>query len=113
MTEDGILANKKKLSSEALHNQNCFLYLKQIKLPAPNFIETFFSDLKSPLKLFDLDLTKDYDETLNYAYIYKQFLDKLEENIDKIYESLKSSETELEDTQQLDAFVLSIYNNDN
>lgn len=72
------------ITSELLHNRNCFNYLRTLKLP--NLVLDNLSDSLSE-KMHSLrDKTKDdYDPSIPYADLYTEFFDFIEENIRLIY----------------------------
>jgi hypothetical protein len=104
------------ISSEQLHNRNCFAYLKGLKIEP-----TVFDLMKSNVKLKNLaqeleEATKHgkYDETFPYADLYTKFLTEIEENI-KIFKEKMVVSIDITDKQrqELDEFISSIYKNDN
>lgn len=74
----------KKITSDALHNQNCFSYLKNLKLTKEIYaiLETVSPEIVAGLKKAQ---EKDYDSNYPYADIYTKFFTEVEGNIETIF----------------------------
>ncbi|WP_148263611.1 hypothetical protein [Legionella drancourtii] len=96
-------ADNQTLSSDALHNRNCYVYFLQLK-PLIN------SELKKLLPQFaELHrlLKQEYDEHFPYGNLYSSLLTSLEKIIEN-KESLSSAQT-----KALDGIIETVYNNNN
>lgn len=109
-----------KLTSDSLHNMNCFRYIKQLVLPS-SLYDKFPRDIRENImSVFNDD---SYHPDKPYADIYFQFLQYVEENIKSIYDNPKQvlktyyNRFPDEDFQKqlldLDNFIFSFYENDN
>jgi hypothetical protein len=94
------------ISSEALHNQNCFLYLKRLKL-VPALKDLLGKDLYQ--ELVSVQNTSRSSPERPYADLYTKFFSFIDEHVDSIYAS------GLNKVQKrfMDELVLSCYDNDN
>ncbi|KTD17020.1 hypothetical protein [Legionella jordanis] len=130
-----------KMTSDRVHNKNCYSYLKQLAL-TPYVMDTFSKELKTALSA--VMSQSQYDENYPYADLYTAFFSEVESKIDKIYDQrrrnlernkeLVISNQPLSDKndfvrlytrslgdvadieqqiQELDDFIFSIYDNDN
>ncbi|KTC86593.1 hypothetical protein [Legionella brunensis] len=128
-----------KMTSDSLHNKNCFSYLKNLQ-----FSESVLQRL--PASLANNFRTDSYNPGYAYADVYTDFFSKVESNIEKIYDKPKqefvlkkaqleqintsskqtipgmetfilrykqSLEKSLAELKELDNFIFSIYDNDN
>lgn len=95
------------ITSDSLHNQNCYAYLTVITPLIPPFISQKFSTaILEGLKQLQFST---YDAKFAYADLYKQLFLELEEKIKDIWDEPRPQQ---EKTALVD-FILSIYNNDN
>ncbi|CEK10495.1 hypothetical protein [Legionella hackeliae] len=132
-----------KASSESLHNKNCYLYLKQLKL-TESVLARFSPKLSADLKA--VQSQTEYNPAFACADIYTAFFTEVEGRIDEIYDHPKqksrfdeaqlgnlqplsttsmpgtrqlmallrqSLTRSLREAEELDEFILSIYQNDN
>jgi hypothetical protein len=123
--------NGKPISSEQLHNRNCYSYLKIVTPKIPNGIMTNIQVVSPDLanKLTLLDAQKKYDPSFAYADLYTQFFTVIEGHINTIIDNeylkiqqkqaaynkklLISEEVITQELVTLDAFIDAIYANDN
>ncbi|ASQ46078.1 hypothetical protein [Legionella clemsonensis] len=103
---------KTKLTSDSLHNKNCFLYLRNLKLTDTVLVH-FSPSLANKLK--NIRAQSEYNCNFAYADVYTDFFTEVEGNIEAIYdkprsESLLKTDAKVND---YDDFVFSVYHNDN
>ncbi|KGP62585.1 hypothetical protein EP47_08860 [Legionella norrlandica] len=83
------------MTSDSLHNQNCYRYLKKLSL-TPYIMEVFSKSLAESLKT--VQSHSKYDENFPYANVYKKFFTGVEGNIKEIYDKRRNElETELKE----------------
>lgn len=87
------------VTSDALHNKNCYLYLSQIKLPS-----IVIEEMATFPLIRKLQESKTYDPEVSYGAIYTHLMEELEEIL------LAGFRLEEKDW---DDFFLSVYENDN
>ena len=88
----------KQVTSDDLHNRNCYQYLAKIMMP---MVETFPEN--SPVLNLLTIMPKTYDEDVAYGTLYNEFMQEVEDLLNK--SELMSAEW--------DEFFLSLYKNDN
>ena len=87
------------ISSDQLHNRNCYLYLKTLFDVIPPYV-------RSEIKNLDvLNENAEFNPEYPYGDLYKEFFKFTETNLEKIKKSA--------DENIIDAFILAIYHNDN
>ncbi|WP_058519275.1 hypothetical protein [Legionella parisiensis] len=91
------------LTSDAIHNRNCYAYFLQLK-PVLHTQSQFFTKLLPEFAKLNAVMGQEYDENYPYGNLYSACIASLEEFID-------SSPTER--IKELDDLVLAIYHNDN
>lgn len=105
------------ITSEALHNKNCYAYLKKlhIKPSVLSRIERVNKSLAESLRA--VSNQEAYDPSYPYAELYTKFFTVVEGHIETIFDELNNkkerSAEENEQLSELDAFIFSIYDNDN
>lgn len=110
--------NSDRVTSEILHNKNCFYYLKKIKLPEnePNPIknclgETLFNQIKNVQ-----NPEEQYNQMFSYADLYKQLFNR-EDFISEAYSQEQQANLDRpnreENIKDFDNFIISLYDNDN
>jgi hypothetical protein len=105
------------VTSEILHNKNCHAYLSKLKLP-PSVLERIrVIDHTLAASLETVQRQTAYDPSFSYAALYTKFFTVVEGNIERIFDELNNkeerSDEENEQLADLDAFISSIYDNDN
>lgn len=101
MTSDLVL--KDALSSDIIHNRNCYAYLLQLKPFVNSTILEFFPELNSVAALNEV-----YNDQFAYGNLYSFTIASLEDRIDSLYPTLTKHQS-----NALDDLIFSIYHNDN
>lgn len=78
------------ITSDKLHNKNCFNYLRNVKLPSSVIaLKLLPPDMVTALLSLQTKTKDDYDPSFPYADLYTKFFDYLEDNIEAIYDETK------------------------
>ncbi|WP_392537209.1 hypothetical protein [Legionella sp. 227] len=80
----------KSITSDQLHNRNCFNYLRNVKFP-DLILDKLPADLAKDLKSLRGKEKKDYDPNFPYGDLYTKFFDYLDEHIKTIYDAPRSA----------------------
>lgn len=100
-----------KLTSDSLHNKNCFSYLKHLQLTDSIFTR-LSPGLANNLKIIQAQSV--YHQDFAYADVYTDFFTEVEDNIETIYDKPRhDSVQDPSEVADLDNFIFSIYHNDN
>ncbi|WP_028383441.1 hypothetical protein [Legionella moravica] len=97
------LISEDNISSDMLHNQNCYAYLNQLR----PFISSNLIDLLPGLSALT-KLDEQYEASYPYGNLYSYTLAYLEDQIDEVYKTLSKRKA-----KELDLLIFSIYHNDN
>lgn len=77
----------RKMTSDSLHNENCFYYLKALELPESVLQPPMSESLINGLKKIK---STEYDSKVGYADLYTQFFTEVEENIAAIFDNKRA-----------------------
>lgn len=104
----------KAITSDSLHNENCYFYLKELSNEIPQTIldampEKMSEALTEVTKANTDEEVKRVQEKYRFGDLYHDFFKYIENNIDNL-ESYAITET---DRANFNKFVLAIYHNDN
>ncbi len=97
------LNRHENISSDMLHNQNCYAYLRQLH---PFISDKLIAVLPGLSALEKLD--EEYDPKYPYGNLYSFTIAYLEDQIDDVYKTLSQRKA-----KKLDKLIFSIYHNDN
>ncbi|MCE0723832.1 MULTISPECIES: hypothetical protein [Legionella] len=95
--------NEDNLTSDAIHNRNCYTYFLQLK-PVIQTQRQFLTKLLPEFARLHTVMEQEYDENYPYGNLYSSCIAALEEFIDR---------NSTENIKDLDDLVLAIYHNDN
>lgn len=112
-----------KLTSESLHNNNCYHYLRILFTKTPDFFLTSLPE-KLTHNLASIGSKTIYDPTFPYAELYTDLITHIENNIEQLLiqprnvliTHLNHPAAEKQSNKKLNAledFVIAIYNSDN
>ncbi|STX51804.1 Uncharacterised protein [Legionella busanensis] len=96
---------KTAITSEKIHNKNCYSYLRELKEMIPDFLGKDFEGIKKELEA--IKKHQSYQNEYSYAKLYTQLITFLDHNIGFISINLKE-----EDREKLNKFIDVLYNND-
>lgn len=95
---------KSSMTSDMVHNRNCYAYLLQLKpfvnQPILNLNQSFLDQIAG--------LSAEYNEHFPYGNLYSNAVSALEEQLDLLYECAST-----EQMQALDNLIFAIYHNNN
>ncbi|PJE13583.1 hypothetical protein [Legionella sp.] len=85
--------NPTGITSESLHNQNCYAYLRALKIPESVFNSLEALDAKLADGLRQIHQQEDYNPRFAYADLYTRFFTVAEENIKTIFDEPRQNLT--------------------